>query len=59
MAEPKDLTPRCRDPRVKRIDLRELGVSLRTSDEALAQIEAMKLEQAVAWERRGRHYIFD
>lgn len=55
----KDLTPRCQDERVQKIDLRELGFTLRTSDETLAKIDAMNLERSTAWQRHGRHYIFD
>lgn len=40
-----DLTPKGDKQNVQRIDLAELGITLRTSDETLREIDQMRIEQ--------------
>lgn len=54
----KDLTPKPDMTKVQRIDLAELGITLRTSAETLRELERMELEQIRA-RIAGRNAVFD
>jgi len=53
----KDITPKADQSKVIKVDLKELGFTLQTSDETMRKIEKMRRDAWLA-ARKARDYIF-